>query len=246
MTVLVYAGYAPKPVQKSLAEIALQNGLDAAKSDSEKVVIAKAALEANPEDVRLSANCGNVLRRYMDDAEAYFKTRAEGSESIAKRYVNAILYGDSTKQTETSAWILKKDANNYWGHRLAALGEWEKATPNMEKVRSEFEAAIAADPSQPDGYLYLGYALDEMERQSDALAAYEAGAVSDPTNSYLRNARMTIYATQRKADQYFALLPDVLPKEPVSMTLASANAKEGISPEVLKRKMTLLEFWGFS
>ena len=245
-TLLANAAYTPLPVQRSAAEVTLKSTLDAAKTDSEKVVIAKTAIEANPDDARIGETAGLVLRKYLTDAEKYLKLRTQEHESIASRFVFAYYYGDSAEQLATSEWILKKDPNNFWGHRLAADAEWSKSNPALTKVRSELEAALAADPSQPEGYYELGSLFEEMDKIDDALSVYEAGAVCDPAHALIRASRMAIYANQHKADQYFALLPDVLPKDPVNVTLKSAIGKDDLTPEVLKNKITVLEFWGFS
>jgi tetratricopeptide (TPR) repeat protein len=157
--------------------------------------------------------------------------------------------GDSTIMGEQAAWIIKKDPKNTWGHMMAGLGEWEKSKPDNAVVEKHLKDAINLDPSRPEGYLNLGYLYEDMERWPDAIAAFEAGAVADPPNAPIRDARLTYYATARNADKYFQLLEPMLPKEPLTGTLARANPGSSGTVDMaaaFQGKTTVVEYWAYT
>ena len=56
------------------------------------------------------------------------------------------------------------------------LGLHHYTTNRFEAAEREFNKVIKLRPAHVDGYAYLGLALEEMERQDDAIAAYRRGA----------------------------------------------------------------------
>ena len=239
------AAYSPQPFQKSAADKSLQEALSKAQSDSEKVELAKSTWSVNPEDMQVGKTAATIMRKYMTDAENYFKSKADG-ESIVARYLYAWYFGDTLISAKQADWILKKDPKNFWGLVLQANSEWDKSKPDMDKVRSGFEAAVAADPSQPDGYWLLGYVFQDLDKWQDARSAFDAGANCDPTNTDIRDGRLTVYAQMRDADAYFNLSKAMFPADPLQMDLAFANGTDHLTPAKLLGKTTVLEFWGFS
>jgi tetratricopeptide (TPR) repeat protein len=245
MAWMAFGAYAPLSAPTSAADKAMQEALSKAQNDGEKVQIAKSAFEANPEDVILGKSVAMVLRKYMPDAENYFKQRAAG-ESITSRYLYAWYFGDSSTSAKEADWILKKDPKNFWGLILAANAEWDQKNADMGKVTSGLQAAIAADPSQPDGYMLLGYAYEDMQKWPDAREAFEAGAVCDASNTEIRDARLTIYAQLRESDAYFKLASGMFPADPIALDLPYAKGSQHLTAATLQGKTTVLEFWGFS
>jgi tetratricopeptide (TPR) repeat protein len=240
--------YAPVPVQKSTAEINLKAALDKADSDAAKAKIATEFLDTHPTDVPAARLAQDAILKTVEDGNAFFKARAEKSESAVDHYLYGRASGDSTVMAEQAAWIMKKDPKNTWGHMLAGLAEWEKASPDNSIVEKHLKDAIEADPSRPEGYINLGYLYEDMENWQSAREAFDAGAITDPANTALRDARLTAYATLHDGDAYFKLLDGVLPKEPLAGTLAKANNGEGNvdMAQALKGKVTVIEYWAYT
>jgi tetratricopeptide (TPR) repeat protein len=242
-----WAGYSPKPLQKSNAETDLQSALDKATNTDEKKQIAEKALADNPDDIVLGRMAQDVLTKSLDDAATYFKTRAEGSESIAKHYLYGRASGDSTIQMHEAEWILAKDPKNYWGLTLKAVTLWTEEAEILKQTEALLQQAVAADPARPEGYLNLGYVYLDMEQFDKAIEAFEAGAVSDPTNAQIRDQRMTWYATAKQADKYFSLAKDALPKEALSFEgLKVAKSERVLSNADFQGHYTIVEYWAYT
>lgn len=241
-----WAGYNPKPLQKSKAETDLQAALDKAANADEKKMIAEKALADNPDDIVLGRMAQDVLTKSLDDAATYFKTRAEGQESIAKHYLYGRASGDSTIQMEQANWILAKDPKNYWGLTLKAVTLWTEEPEVLKQVESLLQQAVSIDPSRPEGYLNLGYVYLDLEKHDAAIEVFEAGAIADPSNTQIRDQRMTWYATAKQADKYFSLADKALPKEALSFAgLKVAKSDRVLSNADFEGHYTIIEYWAY-
>lgn len=242
-----WAGYSPKALQKSKAETDLQAALDKAANQDEKKQIAEKALADNPEDIVVGRAAQDVLMRTLDDAATYFKTRAEGSESIAKHYLYGRASGDSATQMKEAEWILGKDPKNFWGLTLKAVTLWTEDAEILKQVEGLLQQAVAVDPSRPESYLNLGFVYLDMEKPELALEAFEAGAVADPTNTQIRDQRLTSYATSKQADKYFALAKDALPKDALNFEgLKVAKSSKTLSNADFQGHYTIVEYWAYT
>jgi len=240
--------YAPVPVQKSPAEIELAAALDKAETNDAKAQIATAFLNSNPTDIPAARMAQDVLFRTMEDPAEFFKSRAEKSESVVDHYLYARASGDSTVMAQEAAWIMAKDPKNAWGHMLAGLAEWERAMPDNAVVEKYLKAAVEADPSRPEGYINLGYLYEDMENWPAARETFEAGAIADPNNATIRDARLTVYAVQRDGDAYFKLIDGVLPAEPLTGELVRANNGGGTvdAAKAFRGQTVLVEYWAYT
>lgn len=247
MAAAVWA-YTPTPVQKSAAEIGLKAALDKAETNEMKAFLATDFLNSKPTDIPAARMAQDAITRTLEDASAFFKARVGKSESVVDHYLYGRASGDSTIMVQEAQWILQKDPKNAWGHMLAGIAEWERAEPDYAKVEHCLQDAIAADPSRPESYLNLGYLYEEMEKGPESIAAFEAGAIADPTNAGIRDARLTYYATARQADKYFTLLEPTLSKEPLTGELPRANNGGGTvnAATALRKVTTVIEYWAYS
>lgn len=241
-------GYAPQPVQVSAAQTQLKAALDAAAAPEEKSRIATEFLDSHPADVAAARVAQDALFKTLDDPAPFFRTRAEKSESIVDHYLYARAVGDSTIAAQEAAWILKKDPNNYWGHLVAGNAEWERAKPDNAQIEKHFTDAIAANPSQPEAYVMLGYLYQEQDDWQKARAAFEAGMITDPSSVLFKNALISVYATQRDADAYFKLFDAMVPKEPLTgmLTRASNGTEPVDAAKTFRGTTTLVEYWAYT
>lgn len=240
------AAFQPLPVQRSAAETEFADAIAKTDVDSLKLKLAKDALEQNPENIPLGRAAQDIILKLMDNAESYFKTRAEASESIAAHYLYAWAANDTLITAREAAWILKQKPNDFWGHLLNAIGEWDKSKPDTVIVRSRLLAAINADPSRPEGYLYLGYFYQDEERWPEALEVFEAGAVCDPAHKSIRDGRLTTYAELRDADKYFKLLAGMYSDKPLEADLPRAHGTARFTSADLRGAPTVLEYWAYT
>ena len=242
--------YNPVPATKSAAEAELNAALDHATSDSAKLKIAEDALNAHPDDILVGRAAEAIILKFDGDPVTYFKTRAEKSGTVAAHYlygdISGRAMGDSVVPAEEANWILKKDPNNFWAHMLLGDAEWNKGKPDLALVQQDYEAAISADPSQPDGYLYLGWAFEDAEKWPEARAAFDAGAVADPSNKMITEQRLTTYAQLHDGAAYLNLAKTVFPDTPLSLDLFRANREGKVTTADLLGKTTVIEYWAFT
>jgi hypothetical protein len=238
--------YHPAPVVKSAAEQELAAALANAPSDSIKLRLAQQAFENHPDDIPLAVIAQDVLLKQLPDAKTYYKTRAQSSESGAAHYLYGRASGDSTIMRQEAQYILKMNPADYWGQLLAGLAEWEHEKSNDKLVQKYFEAATASDPSRPEAYLNLGWLFMDHEKWADARTALEAGAVADGQNTFIRDARLTVYAQLRDGKSYFSLLKGVFPEAPLTVDLPRANGSGSVTTADIAGSPTVLEYWAFT
>ena len=240
--------FSPTPVQKSQTELDLQSALDKAATPEEKSRVATEFLDSKPTDITAARLAQDALFKTLEDARAFFKARAANSESVVDHYLYARASADSTVMAQEATWILAKEPNNVWGHMLAGLAEWERATPDNAKVEQHFNDAIAADPSRPESYVNLGYLYQDMDKWPEAKAVFEAGQVVDPNNFSIQNGLVTVYATLRESDAYFKLVDAMLPDEPLSGPLVKANNGGGSvdAAKAFRGTVSLVEYWAYT
>jgi tetratricopeptide (TPR) repeat protein len=252
MAVLLFAavawGYTPQRLQKSAAETNLQAAIDQAATQEEKTKLATDFLNSNPTDIRAARVAQDVLFKTLEDPAAFFKPRAETSESIADHYLYARAVGDSLIAAQEAAWILKQDPKNYWGHLMAGNAEWEKSKPDNAAIEQHFNEAITTDPSQPEAFVMLGYLYQDQDNWTKAREVFEAGRITDPENFLFKNALISVYATLRDGDAYFKLLDTMAPQEPVTGLLQRAsNGTEPVdAAKVFRGTTTLVEYWAYT
>jgi len=250
LVVAVACAYSPTPVTRSAAETELTAALDQAPSDSAKLKIAESALAGHPEDIPVGRAAEEIILRFRSDPVEFFKARAEKSESIAAHYLYGDICGRANGDTVTTAreaaWILAKDPKNFWGHMLAGDAAWNYGKPDMAAVQKAYEDAVAADPSRPEGYLFLGYVFEDQDKWPEARGALDAGSISDPANKIIREQRLTAYAQVRDAKAYFDLAQSVLPQKALQMDLPRASAPGKVTTANLLGKSTVIEYWAFT
>jgi tetratricopeptide (TPR) repeat protein len=238
--------YNPKPVAKSPAELKLAADLAVAQTDSVKIFLAKSAFELNPDDIPLGVIAQDVLLKKMDKPKEYYKQRADNDPTIAARFLYGRASGDSTTMELQAQAILKLSPNNYWGNLLAGLGAWEHEKSDDKLVQVDFEKAIAADPSRPESYFNLGWLFMDQKKWPEARAALDAGGVTDPSNTGIRNARLTVYAEQRDGKAYFDLIKGVFPETPLTVDLPRANGSGHVTNADWTGSPTVVEYWAYT
>jgi hypothetical protein len=244
--VSVAAAYHPLPVTKSAAEAALNEALAKADTDSARVHLAREALDTHPDDIPLGRAAQDILLKLMDDPAGYFKARAESSQSAAARYLYARASNDTTVMERESKWMLERNPRDFWGLFLSASAEWDKAKPDTAIVYGRFRAAIDADPSRPEAYLNLGYFFQDEERWLEAREVLDAGAVADPANKAIRDARLTTFAELRDADTFFKLMEGINSDKPLEADLPRANGPGRFTTADLRGQPTVLEYWAYT
>jgi hypothetical protein len=238
--------YQPVAVQKSAVEQQLAESLEKATADSGKVLIARTSLDAHADDIAAGRAAQDILLRHMEDPVAFFKARAEQSNSVAAHYLYARAADDSLVMAQEATWILAHDPKSYWGEMLSGDAEYAKENPDLGTVKKHYMNAIALDPSRPEGYLFLGYAFEDDGKWQAAREAFEAGAVSDPGNSAIRDQRLTTYAELRDANAFFDLTKGQFPDRPVDMDLQRANKPGRLTTKDLLGKQTVIEYWAYT
>ena len=107
--------------------------------------------------------------------KSFFKTRAEGSDSPAAHYLYGRATDDTLVMVREAQWLLAKDPNSFWGHQLAGDAEWSKVKPDWAVVQQHLEAAVAIDPSRPEGWLNLGYLYEDTENWPQGARSLRGG-----------------------------------------------------------------------
>jgi tetratricopeptide (TPR) repeat protein len=243
--VSVVFAYSPQPKVITKAETDFDAVIAKAETDEAKVAAAKEFLEMYPDNILLGRSAQNVLNRKSDTPPDWYKARMEASPTTANRYLWARASQDSEVMTEQAAWIMENDPENFWGYYLAATTEWDKEAPDMDKVTHYFEQAVAKDPAQYTGYLWLGYAYEEADKPEQALEVFKAAEVVDPEDSSPKQAMLGLYAQLRNADKYFELVTPMLPVNAVTAELAVAKAEEESKPVGFSGETTVLEFFTY-
>ncbi|MBU0509433.1 hypothetical protein KKH27_11450 [bacterium] len=243
----VCLAYQPVPVQKSRVEQEIKVRLEALTDDSAKVAVAQQYLEEFPNDIAVVRAALDVLLKKMDDPITFFRQRLEmDTGSIAAHYLYGKASRDSTIMAEAARWILTREPDNYWGHELAGYAEWFKANPDTGILIRNFRKAIEADPSRPEGYLYLGWVFWDEELWPEAREVLEAGAIVDPEDKSIRDARLTVYAEQRDGKTFFDLMQGVFSDTPLIADLPRAKAGPNVTTADLRGQPTVIEYWAYT
>lgn len=242
----VWAAYQPQPVQRTTDETQLTAALAKAADAAEKQALAEQALADHPEHIPIGILAQDVLTKQLDDAKRYFRARAEGSSSIAKKFLAARASGDSAQQMETANWILAQDPRNFWGYLLKGQTLWYDDPDIMLHTHALFDSAIAADPSRPEGYFWQGVAYLDEHNHASARAALEAGLVCDPNDAVIRDNLLTVYAANRDAGAYFPLAERGLPAEPLHWDLPFANKAGQLTAQDVQSHVSVIEYWAYT
>lgn len=241
------AAYQPLPVQRSAGERETQALLNEAATDSAKVAIARESLKKFGSEIAVGKLIIDLLLKNLEDPIAFFRSRLEqDSLSAANHYFYGRASRDSTIMAEEAQWILRHDPGNYWGFELAGYAEWHRSKPDTAVLIANFQQAISADPSRPDAYLYLGWVYWDEERWSEAREVLEAGAVADPSDKSIRDARLTVYAEQRDADAFFDLMQGVFSDQPLEADLPRARGGANVTSADLRGAPTVIEYWAYT
>ncbi|MFZ5432765.1 MAG: tetratricopeptide repeat protein [Calditrichota bacterium] len=238
--------FQPVAGQKSVAEQEIGALLEAAATDSVKKDIAKSFFNKYPDDIPGGRIAQDILLKNLEDPITFFKKRLEQQETLANRYWYGRASRDSVIMAETAKLILNDYPDNYWGHELAGYAEWYRAKPDTGVLIREFRAAIKADPSRPEAYLYLGWVYWDEEQWPEMREALEAGAIADPTDKSIRDARLTVYAEQRDADAFFTLMQGVFSDTPLTADLPRARGGANLTTAELRNQPTVIEYWAYT
>ena len=244
---IALAAYNPQPIQRSTGEKETLARLEAAATDSAKVAIARELLDKYAGEIAVGKMVIDLLLKNLDDPITYFRTRLD-QDSLAP--ANHYFYGrasrDSTIMAQEAQWILNRDPGGYWGYELAGYAEWYRAKPDTAVLIAHFKQAIAADPSRPDAYLYLGWVFWDEERWDEARDVLEAGAIVDPEDKAIRDARLTVYAEQRDAKAFFDLMQGIFSDQPLEADLPRANGGAHITSADFRGAPTVIEYWAYT
>ncbi len=243
---MAWASFTPIPVQRSEAEATLQTALDDAKDKDAKLQIAEKALADHPEDIVIGRMAQDVLMKVLDDPAGWFKSRAEGSESLTKRYLMARASGDSLTQIQTSEWMLSKDPKHYWALMMKATTLWTDDEKILDQVHGLFLQAIAAEPSRPEAYLNLGFLCSDRGQPADARDAFLAATIADPSDRLAKENLMTAYAALRDAAEYFKLADAVFAKEPLKFDLPLARSNMKLEARDFAGQVSVIEYWAYT
>lgn len=235
----------PQPSVKSAGELAWEAIPDTI-PDDQQVQTARQFLDQYPDDIPLLRSVQNVLNRKSDLTLDFWKERMDANPSSANRYLYARKSGDAQIMREQARLIMRRDRGNFWGYYLAAVAELSKDKPDLKVVTDYFEKAIAKDPSRPEGWGYAAQAYEELKDWDNALRMYEAAMVVDPSDKHPKMAILGIYAQQKDADKYFALVAELLPKEPpLDISLERYNSDVLLTTNDLKTDYTVLEVFAY-
>ena len=243
---ILILGFRPMPVHKLQAEINLRKQLDSATTDSAKIRIAKEFLQKFPDDIAAGRMAQDLLLKKMDDPLAFFKERMMQLQTTAAEYLYGRSSQDSIIMAETAAKLLEENPGSFWGHELAGYAEWYKSKPDTAVLIHEFKAAIDADPSRPEAYLYLGWVYWDEEMWPQAREVLEAGAFVDVSDHFFRDALLTVYAEQRDGFKYFLLMKDLFPVTPLAADLPRANGGPNLTSVDLQGEPTVIEYWAYT
>jgi len=211
------------------------------------MAVAQRSLEQYGQEIAVGKMVIDLLLKNLEDPIAFFRSRMEkDSLSPASHYLYGRASRDSTIMAQEAQWILSRDPGNYWGFELAGYAEWYRSKPDTAILIANFQQAIAADPSRPDAYLYLGWVYWDEERWPEARAALEAGAIVDPTDKAIRDARLTVYAEQRDAKAFFDLMQGVFSDQPLEADLPRAKDGVNLTTPDLRGAPTVIEYWAFT
>ncbi|MBK6765426.1 MAG: hypothetical protein IPG71_03620 [bacterium] len=208
-------------------------------------IVAKLALDQNPDDVSIGRIAQDALIPFLDDPVAHFLLRANSLNNKAAKYLYARAANNAAISDSIADEILRADPNDYWGLRLKAVAISAGGPDSLPRVVELMERAITANPNRPDTYLYTGYYYKQLGQDAKAIAAFEAGAIADPNDKIIRDFRLTHYATHKMPDEYFALLPQVLPAAPLALDVTLAKDGSRLSKEVFKGHYSILECWTY-
>ncbi|MBK6766644.1 MAG: tetratricopeptide repeat protein [bacterium] len=235
----------PRPQVKSAAELAWEAIPDTI-PDAEQVRIAREYLDLYPNEIPLLRSVQNILNRKSDLTEEFWKARMTETPSSANRYLWARKNGETGVMKEQSAWIIEHDPENYWGYYLAAVSEMNKEKPDQAVVIRYLEAAIAKDPSRPEGWYFCADAYEQSGNLDRAIECYRAAMVVDPTDKTLEMSVIGIYARKRDAEAYFSSVSRLLQSEPpLALDLERYNSTERLTTNALRGNYTVLEVFAF-
>lgn len=242
---LAAAEYTPSLYAVPEAEVRLHNDLAAASTPELRKEIALTALEKYQDDVSIGRIAQDALLPQLDDPVAWFKERADRLKNGAAKYLYARAANDGTISQGISDELLSADPNDYWGLRLKAVAISAGGPDSLPRVIEYMERAIQSNPNRPDTYLYTGFYYKQHGQDDKAIKAFEAGAVCDPTDKIIRDFRLTHYATHKMPNEYFALVPQALPKAPLDLDVTLASDGSKLSKDVFKGHYSILECWTY-
>ncbi|MCB9365671.1 MAG: hypothetical protein H6506_04820 [Calditrichaeota bacterium] len=235
----------PQPLVKTAGELAWEAIPDTI-PDDQQVQIAREYLDKYPNEIPLLRSVQNILNRKSDLDLDFWKNRMETSPTAANHYLYARKSSDPAVMKEQSEWIMRNDPNNFWGYYLAAVAEWSKDSPDMNVVAGFFEQAIPKDPSRPEGWGYAAQAYEELKNWDKALEMYGAELVTVPAKKSTLLSMLGIYAQKRDADKYFAMLPELMAKEPpLNVDLAMYNTDHRVTSAELSGRYTVLDLFTY-
>ncbi|MBU0691893.1 hypothetical protein KKH18_08770 [bacterium] len=234
-------GYAPQPKVVTQAETEFEAALATAETDEAQIELAKEYLDNYPDNIPLGRSAQNILNRKSDTPPDWYKTRKEAAPTSTNRYLWARASQDHDVMVEQANWMMENDAENFWGYYLAATAEWDTEEPDMDKVIGYFEQALAKDPAQYTGYLWLGYAYEDANKPEQALEVFKAAKIVDPEDDSPKQAMLGLYAQMKDADEYFELVTPMLPTNPVTVELPVAKSTADLNTVKLNGEYTVLD-----
>jgi tetratricopeptide (TPR) repeat protein len=239
------AQYSPELYIVPAAERSLRSALANAVDDEARFEIARTALQEYPDDISLGRIAQDALLPLLAESTVWFKDRAERLKTRTADYLYARAANDGAISSAIADALLARDPNDYWGWRLKAVAVSAGGLDSLPAVAKLMERAVKSSPNRPDTYLYLGFYYQQLGEDEKAIAAFEAGAIADPTDKTIRDFRLTHYATHKQSEKYFALVPTALPNAPLELDVTLAKSGRKLSKEVFTGHYSVIECWTY-
>lgn len=146
------------------------------------------ALMVKPQDTTAALYAGVASQQMgdRDKASTYFYKMVDSGNADADIFNTLIAYETEEKENFDKARELIKQAQekypedvNFKKQEVSLLLKQGKTA----EAKEELEAAIAAEPNNPDLYFNLGYLSEELEDKEAAVEAYGKALEIDPTHA---------------------------------------------------------------
>jgi tetratricopeptide (TPR) repeat protein len=240
-----FAQYSPQRYVVPEAETKLRADLANAPDDNTRKEFALAALANYPDDVSLGRIAQDALLPVLENPKEWFAARSHEVKTSAASYLYARAANDAMVTDSVADKILADNPDDYWGLRLKGVAIGAVYPDSLPAVIRLMEHAARVKPDRPDTYLYIGFYYKQLGEDEKSIAAFEAGAVSDPSDKIIRDFRLTYYATHKQAEKYFALVPTALPKAPMEWDVSLAKDGSMLTKESFLGHYSIVECWTY-
>lgn len=133
-------------------------------------------------------------RTVFADLAELFPDHPDLLVNLAIATLNRQAEGDESLAVETLNRALEVDSSNLRARYCRGLLELHAG--EAEAALADFEAVVAADPTDPDAVYFVGQCLMQMDRTDEALEYYQKAIELDP---YLRSAYYRAFQTLQRS-----------------------------------------------